>query len=171
LRPESIYKPNLNQMPFKKITSALFVFLLLATSLSAQEHLPFNPHSNGEEVLLPWIAPAAGYTLSYDAMRFSVITGNLVLKRVGGYVTVETGTNGEYFSNIWGGTLTVTRHIYVWGGMDLFTSRGVINGFKKSRKEIGLGVRPWKGLVLNAGWSGSVRATFSAGWAIPLSKQ
>lgn len=157
-------------MPLKKVTSALFVILLFTTSVSAQEHLPFNPGAYTEEVLVPWIAPAVGYTFSYDAMRFSVITSNLVLKRVGAYVTVETGTNGEYFSNIWGGTLSVTKHAYVWGGMDLFTSHGVINGFKSSRKEIGLGLKPWKGLVLNVGWSGNVRTTFSAGWAIPLSR-
>jgi hypothetical protein len=164
-------KPILNQMSTKKITASFFLFLFLATAASAQEHLPFNPgSSNSGEVLLPWIGPAAGYTTSVNAIRFSVITGNLVFNRVGGYITVESGLNSSYFTNIWGGTLTVTRHVYVWGGMDLFTSRGIINGFKGSRKEIGLGAKPWKGLLLNLGWSGRVGTTFSAGWSIPLSK-
>jgi hypothetical protein len=168
---ESIYKPKLNQMSFKKITCSFAVLLFLATAASAQGHLPFNPGSNSGEVLLPWIAPAAGYSTSVDALRFSVITGNLFLTRVGGYVTIEKGTDSNFFTNIWGGTLTVTRHVYVWGGMDLFTNHGVINGFKGSRKEIGLGFKPWKGLLLNLGWSGHVGTTFSAGWSIPLSKE
>ena len=156
-------------MTVKKNFLGTIMLLLFVVAASASNDLPFGPDGTDQsEKLVPWLAPAVGFTPSVDAFRISAMSGNLVLNRLGAYVTIESGMGSDYFTNIWGGTLAVTRHSYVYGGLDLFTSRGVINGFKGSRKEIGLGLMPWKGLVLNIGWSGSVGTSFSAGYTIPV---
>lgn len=158
-------------MSLTKITGIVIVLFLAAGSVKAQDHLPFTPESeDGVVVRDPWLAPSAGYVPSNNALRLSVVTGNLLLNRAGGYVTLEKGLDSGYFSNIYGLTFTATRYIYLWGGFDLFTNRGIFHSLKGSRKEIGVGVMPWKDLTIGTGWSKSVGFTFSLGWKLPLVK-
>ncbi len=158
-------------MSIFKPATVVILLLLVEKGAIAQDHLPFTPEAKKITVSHePWLAPAIGYVPSVSALRLSIISGNILLNRVGGYATIEKGLNSDYFTNIYGVTLSLSKNLYLWGGVDLFTSRGILHSSHGARKEAGIGIFPWKRLAVNAGWSKSVGFTVSVGWKIPVWK-
>lgn len=105
-----------------------------------------------------------------NALKGSFSINNLALKRIGFYSSIEKGLSSDYFANTFGITASVNKYLYLWGGFDfatitsLFSNKDVIS----SRKEIGIGINPYKITVIRLGWSNDVGTTFSAGIQIPL---
>lgn len=101
-----------------------------------------------------------------NALKLNLGVNNLVFKRFGAYTSVEYDLENQNWLNTVGGTFTLFKYVYLWGGMDLFTSRGLFQtDFNSSRKELGIGLTPYKGLVLRAGYN-SIGLSFSAGYRI-----
>jgi len=121
----------------------------------------------------------------YNALKGSISINNLILKRFGFYTSIEKGLNKDvlvfhdydghtYFTHILGMTASLNKNIYFFGGLDLFTKSGVIYTKDKQRgfrKELGIGITPYKWTVVRLGWSGSVGPTFTIGAKIPLRKK
>lgn len=91
-----------------------------------------------------------------NALKTSFAYNNFLFKRVGAYTSFEKGLDSDFFTNIYGLTLSVHEKVYLYGGVDLFTK------YKGDRKEIGIGFIPYKRLVVTTSWSKS------AGITIPL---
>lgn len=149
-----------------------------------------------QEKNVPWIIKmdtlgnyveiTAGYAPKspYNALKGSISINNLILKRFGFYTSIEKGLNKDvlvfhdyeghtYFTHILGMTASLNKNIYFFGGLDLFTKSGVIYTRDKQRgfrKELGIGITPYRGTVIRLGWSGSVGPTFAIGAKIPLHK-
>jgi len=118
----------------------------------------------------------------YEAVKFSASINNLILNRIGFYTSFEKGFNEneltfhyyddhKHFSNILGVTATLNQYVYFWGGIDVFTKSGVIacHGERRGfRKELGVGITPYKWTVARLGWSKSVGPTFTIGAKIPI---
>lgn len=105
-----------------------------------------------------------------NAIKTSVSANNILLKRVGIYVSLEKGLDSDYFSNTYGITTTVNKYIYLWAGMGWISKNEIFNHFAWSmiRKEFGIGITPYKSTVLRLGWSIGVGPTISAGIKIPI---
>jgi hypothetical protein len=148
----------------------LLLFMLLLwlgeRGLCAQES-----HSDTSKIELPSVILSVGYfpKPSYNALKTSVEFTNLFFNRIGAYASVQKGLDSDYFSNIYGLTVTYRKNIYLWGGIDFFTSHGWIDkGIKGARKELGIGVFPYKKLVLKAGYSFLAGFPCGAGFRITL---
>lgn len=105
----------------------------------------------------------------YNSVKANIALNSLVLKCLGGYTTVAYDLSTHDYINTVGGTLRIHKYGYLWGGMDLFTSNGLIQAdFSHSRKEIGIGITPYKITAFRFGWSNSVGISFSVGLYIPF---
>ena len=121
----------------------------------------------------------------YNALKGSISINNLILKRFGFYTSLEKGLNKDalvfhdydghtYFTHILGLTASLNKNIYFFGGIDLFTKSGVIytkDKLRGFRKELGIGIAPYRGTIIRLGWSGSVGPTFAIGAKFPLHKR
>ena len=105
-----------------------------------------------------------------NALKGSFSINNFVLKRIGFYSSIEKGLSSDYFANTFGITASANKYIYLWGGLDIATMFSLISNkdVSSSRKEIGIGINPYKISVIRLGWSKGVGPTFSAGIQIPL---
>lgn len=160
-------------MTINKKVGIILLFLLLINGVLINgvmaQNNPFAPHDKKDPVTHElWLAPAAGYTPDLNALRFSAMAGNLVLNRAGAYIAFEKGLDTRHFTNIFGVILTVNKYIYLWGGVDLYTRRGVVHSWRGARKEAGVGLILWNDLLVNTGWSKTVGFSFSLGWKLPI---
>ncbi len=146
------------------------ILILLGIVLSyngyAQKDLPFSFWSKQDSEYPTNIEFTIGFIpkTSYQGPKCNLTINNLVLERFGIYYSAEYFMNSSAFRNIIGGTTSVSKRIYLFGGMDLFTKHGYFNqDFKSSRKEIGIGIIPYKNSVIRVGYSFSVGFSFSVG--------
>jgi hypothetical protein len=121
----------------------------------------------------PYIDVTLGYApkSEYNALKPSLSVNNILLKRIGFYTSFEIGMNSDYFSNIIGITGTIAKPVYLFAGVDWFTKNNGVFGDKDVlhvRKEFGVGILPYKGLVVRLGWSLEVGITFAAGYKFSL---
>ena len=156
-------------------TFFLFAFIITGLNLFAQDYLPYsarNAAKNGQNnQLYRNLEISAGYVpgSSDDRLKANLGINNLLVHRIGAYTSFEYGLQNNQFINITGGTISVQRFVYVWGGMDLFSKNGLMqSGFKGSRKEAGIGITPYKFMVARAGWSTSVGFSLAVGIRIPI---
>jgi hypothetical protein len=156
-----------------KCFAFIFLFTFPFTGRLIAHNTDMGRLSDGEDTPLSLIV-TAGYIPkpSVKALKSSIAFNNLLLKRIGVYTSLEKGLDSGFFTNIYGITGTVHRNVYLWGGVEIFTKQGLLNseseGFKKARKEFGIGILPVRNLVVKGGWSKSVGITFEAGVRIPL---
>ena len=153
----------------------ILIGILLSVNVLAQnENLPFS-QQNQKKKVSDWRSLNLDLTVGYipkeanRGVKTSAILNNILFHRLGVYTSLEYGLNSNELMNTVGGTITVHKYIYLWGGVDLFTDNGLIS--KKSleiRKEIGIGITPYKRWVLQVGGSLGVGLTISAGYRIPL---
>lgn len=121
-----------------------------------------------------YIDASFGFATRYSIIKQNCSVNNLLLyKRLGFYFSVEEGVNGyNLFSNIWGATYTINDYAYLFGGVGVFTNSGVFNSkFMHVRKEIGIGITPYKWIVGRVGWSIAIGPTFSVGIRVPLNNR
>lgn len=112
-----------------------------------------------------------GYIPSSDnkGLKSFLSVNNFLFKRLGAYTSLEYELESKKLSHTLGGTISLHKYFYLWGGMDLFTSNGFIqNGFYGPRKEVGFAITPYKRSVLRLGWSNSVGISIAAGFHIPF---
>lgn len=103
------------------------------------------------------------------ALKGFLSINNIVFKRFGAYTALEFDLSTDKFTNTLGGTFTLCKYFYLWGGLDLFSEQGFIkNGFHGPRKEIGIGITLYKQSVIRLGWSNSVGVSIAAGINIPF---
>ena len=112
----------------------------------------------------------------YNALKFDLAVNNVLFKIVGFYASFEVGVASDYFTNTCGIDVSVLRWMYLYAGIDIFTSYGIINYVKDNqegsiRKELGLGFFPVNNLSLRAGYSLEVGVTFTAGYRITINNK
>jgi hypothetical protein len=166
-------------MPFNlKNTLFLLGLFLTINTLAQNTNLPYSVSNKSKKIFsneFRNIELTFGYVPSSDnnALKGNIAINNLVLKRLGAYTSVEYGLNTRQYYNTIGPTLRINNYAYLWGGMDLFSSKGLIQGNSGGfRKEFGIGFTPYKIpyriTVVRVGWSTSIGITFSAGLYIPF---
>ncbi len=146
----------------KKVFIILFV-LFFSVNLFAQNQ------GRGETENMSLIV-STGYLPKspYNALSPSIAVNNLLFERIGFYGSLEFGMDSDYFAMIMGITGTVHENIYLFGGMDLFTSYGFVNKQFNNRKQLGVGVIPHPNIAVEVGYSFAVGFKFGAGLRIPL---
>ncbi len=110
---------------------------------------------------------------TYNALKLNVSIENIIFyHRVGFYTSFEKGLDSDYFSNIIGIHVTAIKYFYVYLGIDIFTANGIINNADNwaegTRKELGVGVYPYKNFLVTLGWSNTVNWTFTVGYRFPI---
>jgi hypothetical protein len=105
-----------------------------------------------------------------NALKLSASVNNILLERVGVYTSLEKGMNSDYFSNIYGITVSAGKYIQLWSGVGWFAKSELFKRieWRKVRKEIGVGITPYKMTVINLGWSYDVGPTIAIGIKIPV---
>lgn len=131
-----------------------------------------NKERNADSLLVHNIDFALGYAPQspYHALKGDVSVNNLFLKRFGAYSSFEKGVDSEYYSLIFGLTTYVHQNIYLWYGLGAFTHFDTknTNDWRSFRKEIGIGINPYKNMLVRAGWSKTVGLTVSIGMRVPI---
>ena len=115
------------------------------------------------------IGVSTGYVPSYNALKFSVEYNNFY-KPMGAYTSFETGLDDGRFTHILGTTVSIIDQVFVFGGLDLFTSRGLFSKGLNGRKEFGVAWVPIPNATVKVGYSFTVGVSFQAGFRIPLMK-
>jgi hypothetical protein len=156
---------------------ALLFIIIIHISLNGfaqNKSLPYSGQ-HGKNVNTDWQSLNLDLTLGYipkpsaQGLKTSFALNNILFHRLGLYTSFEYAFDSGAFFNTVGGTFTVNKIIYFYGAADLFTKNGLLAvqsfGF---RKELGIGITPYKGAVVQIGGSSSVGLTFSVGYRIPL---
>jgi len=155
-------KPN-KKVRTKKITNPFF----------KQKHLfPFSPNYSTQGIyeIVPVLDVSAGYLFQYEdnVIKNTVAFSNIGYTRFGVFMSFETGWDSDYSTNTIGMTATINRFIYLWGGADLLTKNGFLTTrtLGSTRKELGIGLTPYKWIVLRGGYSGSIGITAEIGFRV-----
>jgi hypothetical protein len=163
-------------LKFASVRVALTTVIVLTAIFSfAQDgYLPYSAGSkspDSKSLIYTNLELTAGYLpkTGNEAFKTSIGVNNLLFRRLGVYTSLEFGSGENNLTNIVGGSVTVLPLLYVWGGMDFFTENGVFRKeWKGTRKELGIGITPYKWSVFRIGWSSSVGLSLAAGVRIPL---
>lgn len=142
------------------IVSILILFLLPGFSQSS-----FSEFMNKE--IAPALVISAGYVPSTEAIKTSFAYTNFY-KRFGAYTSIEASLADAPFFHLIGGTFGIIDELYVWAGLDLFTSHGLFAKGLNGRKEMGVAYAPIPNVMIMPGWSFSIGFTIQAGVRIPL---
>ncbi len=158
----------------KNIYLLIFVFSISA-GLFAQETAkqPVEKSEKRTEQHKPHVDVTMGFLpkTDYNALTAGVAFNNVILKRVGFYTFFAKGLNNNHFSNIIGLTASLNKTFYFFGGFDWFIKdHGVFShgNFREARKEIGVGILPFKGAVIRLGYSFNAGPSFSVGYKFSL---
>lgn len=153
----------------------LFLFLLAGQRILSQNYLPYSASQTEKNSTVTALSRNLEFSFGYapndqdEKLKANLGVNNLLLKRVGIYTSLEYGLQEHHLINICGGTISINRYLYVWGGANLFSKNGIIqSGIKSARKEIGMGITPYKFVVARIGWSTSVGISFAAGVRVPI---
>jgi hypothetical protein len=154
----------------KRLLLILTVGLMLNLTSLAQDS---SQNSNTEKKKPSFCMDVSlGYVFDkdYDALRASASVNNFILKRFGVFTAFEKNFNTDYFTHILGVTGSINHFSYIFAGMDFFTKYGLFQngGWKGTRKDIGIGLYPWKWVTVKLGYSFSVHLTAEVGVRIPL---
>ena len=168
--------PSVFMQSFRFIVASALLILLSHFYTNAQNtHLPYSAGNkekiNAAAELSRNIELTAGYLFKSgnEGLKAGLGVNNLVFHRIGFYTSLEYALDGKNFSNTVGGTVSIFKYAYVWGGMDFFTKKGLFqSGFEGIRKEAGVGITPYKFLVFRVGWSSSVGPSVAAGVRIQI---
>jgi hypothetical protein len=132
--------------------------------------LPFSLAYKSKTELDSYFDFALGYVpkSEYNALLGRVSVNDVIFKRLGAYTAFEKGLDSSHFSNTIGGTITVFPFLNIWGGFDMYSLFVLKEDQEFVRKEIGVGIFPYKNFVAHIGYSVSVGPTFAFGYKIPL---
>lgn len=152
-----------------KIIFILLLFYL--PGLAQTDYLPFARTKSKKKVDIESYSDITlGMVLkSAESFKANISVNNIVLHRLGLYSSIEANPND--YTNIYGITATINSWAYLFGGIDLFTKHGVLTrnrDLHEGRKEAGVGLTPYKWIVIRVGYSVAVGPTLSAGVKIPL---
>ena len=156
-------QPNLIKIFF------FLIFLVAGQNLMGQSYLPYSAGQNDKndkpdlyrncEITVGYLPKTGG-----ERLKTSISLNNVLFQRIGAYSSFEYAFKDDKFFNITGGTVSLHRIVYLWGGMDLFSKNGLIrSGYESTRKEVGVGITPYKFLVARIGWSGSIGFSLAIG--------
>ena len=162
-----------NPETLKPIFLIFLLAILIPESLPAQD--PYCPTCRKKDAQKPYITITAGYVPNpeYNAIKVNLSVNNIFYKRFGLYTSFEKSRHTPYFSNIIGGTATIFRTIYIFGGLDWFTHhQGVIpdRSIMKARKELGLAFSIFTYGFVRYGYSFQIGHSFSIGMKMPIEK-
>lgn len=151
----------------------LFFFLILYIPGFAQsDHLPFgasNLHNRKSNIEFN-ADITAGYVIkdSNQAFKANLCIHDILFHRLGAYTSIETGS--DFFYNMYGGTITIHPRVYLFAGVGIFgDGNQLLSGREISpRKELGIGIIPYRSLVIRVGYSGSAGPTVAAGFKFPM---
>jgi len=133
----------------------VIVFFSAVTSYGQKEKLNKN------------VDITAGYipNSTYSGLKGGVSVNNIMVKRFGLYTSFEYGLGDkDYFTNIIGATGSITNYLYVFAGVDVYSKHGLVSNDSFSRKEMGIGVLPFKWAAVRIGYSFSVGPTIAVGF-------
>ena len=108
----------------------------------------------------------AGYipNSDFNAFKGGVSVNNIMVTRFGLYTSFEKGFDSDYFSNIIGVTGSITNYLYIFAGVDVYSKYGLVSQDRFNRKEMGIGVLPFKWAAVRVGYSFSVGPTIAVGF-------
>ena len=149
----------------------LLIGLIVSTAGMAQTD-PADTVKQKKEIR-PCIDVAVGYLpkSDYKDLRISVAYNNWLLKRLGVFTALEYSPPDGNYTHILGLTGSLTHYLYLFGGIDIFTPRGIIQKGLDCRKSVGVGIYPWKWTVVKLGYSFNAGFTGEVGVKVPLGKK
>ena len=155
----------------KKVILLLsFSFLILGTT--------FSQFASRQSKFVKSADILAGFVPNkdYNALKFDLAVSNMLFKVVGFYTSFEVGVTSDYFTNTWGINVSVLKFLYLYAGVDLFTSYGIIQSMNENpmdgvRKELGIGLYPFNNLSIRIGYSIEVGIAITAGYRIQFNKK
>jgi len=132
---------------------------------------PFSPNYRKNPFkIVPALDITVGYLpqAEFNAVKNTVAFNNIGYTRFGVLMSFETGWDSDYSTNTVGMTATINRYLYLWIAADLLTQQGLIitRSLSGTRKEIGVGVMPYKWTLLKVGYSGSVGLSAELGFRV-----
>jgi hypothetical protein len=114
-----------------------------------------------------------GYIFDHKYEKYTVSTSfnNFISPRYGMFVMVELTPPAPAI--VIGPTITIYDFAYIYGGIDFFTSRGYFQrgGFTHARKDLGIGLYPWKWAVVKLSHSFNAGSRIEVGIRIPLQRE
>lgn len=151
----------------------IFIILLFHLPVFAQsDGLPFGAsHLHKKKFSIEFNAEVtAGYVIKdpNQAFKANFCIHDILFHRVGAYTSIETGSG--FFYNMYGGTITIHPRVYLFAGLGIFGEGNQLLSGREidPRKEVGIGIIPYKSLVIRLGYSGTAGPTVAAGFKFPM---
>jgi hypothetical protein len=127
----------------------------------------------GKQQFIPCMDIGIGYIFDHKYEKFTLSSSfnNFIAQRYGMFLVVEL--NPPAPAIVIGPTITIYDFAYIWGGIDVFTTRGYFQrgGFKHARKDLGIGFFPWKWAVVKLAHSFNAGSRIEVGIRIPLKSE
>jgi hypothetical protein len=151
-------------------TKMILLLAVLLIAFSSEAKRKDGLIYRGKQRLVPCIDIGVGYIWDHKYEKFTVSTmvNNLYSKRLGVFSVVELDMAAP--AVMIGPTVTINDYAYVWGGIDIMTSRGVFgrDGFRHARKDLGIGFYPIRWATIKIAHSFNAGSRFEIGIRIPL---
>jgi hypothetical protein len=148
----------------------LILIMLFTTGLANAQVNKDGLIYRGNQNFVPCMDIGVGYIFDhkYEKITISSSFNNFIYKRYGMFTMVELNPSNPAF--VLGPTITIFDFAYIWGGIDLFTARGLFQrgGFRYARKDLGIGFYPWKWAVVKIAHSFNAGSRIEVGFRIPL---
>jgi hypothetical protein len=151
-----------------------FILVLLLTSGHADAQVRRDGTIyRGKQKFVFCMDIGVGYIFDHKYEKYTVSTSfnNFIAPRYGMFVMVELTSPAPAI--VLGPTITIYDFAYIYGGIDLFTSRGYFQrgGFTHARKDLGIGLFPWKWAVVKLSHSFNAGSRIEVGIRIPLERE
>ena len=127
----------------------------------------------GKQNFIPCMDIGFGYIFDHKYEKYTLSTSfnNFISQRYGMFLMFEL--NPPAPAIVMGPTITIYDFAYVYGGIDFFTTRGYFQrgGFKHARKDLGIGIFPFKWAVIKICHSFNAGSRVEVGVRIPFKSE
>ncbi len=151
----------------------LMLILVLAVAETGAQINSDGVIYRGKQKFLNSMDIGFGYIFDHKYEKYTLSTSfnNFIGERYGMFVMFEL--NPPAPAIVMGPTITIYDFAYVYGGIDFFTTRGYFQrgGFKHARKDLGIGIYPFKWGVIKLCHSFNAGSRVELGIRIPLESE
>jgi hypothetical protein len=153
--------------------SILLLFLMIMAAQSVAQINRDGVIYRGKQKFLFSMDLGFGFIFDHKYEKYTVSTSfnNFIEQRYGMFVMVEL--NPPAPAIVFGPSITIYDFAYIYGGIDVFTTRGYFHrgGFKHARKDLGIGLYPFKWGVVKLCHSFNAGSRVELGIRIPLESE
>ncbi len=167
-----VYLRDYFTLSMKKYSILMLILVQIAMQSNAQTSRDGVIY-RGNQKFLNTLDIGLGYIFDnkYEKYTLSTSVNNFIGQRYGMFVMVEL--NPPSPAIVMGPTITIYDFAYIYGGIDFFTTRGYFQrgGFKHARKDLGIGIYPFRWGVIKLCHSFNAGSRVELGIRIPLERE